>query len=78
MFSFLYFNACNFLNVFKKFQVVRTDAVHSVWLTIPKLSEICWQALIHYCPDLRHKSQDELLHMGIPLKFVQRIDWYDA
>ncbi|XP_033184557.1 scruin like at the midline isoform X1 [Bombus vancouverensis nearcticus] len=59
-------------------KVVRTDAVHSVWLTIPKLSEICWQALIHYYPDLRHKSQDELLHMGIPLKFVQRIDWYDA
>lgn len=59
-------------------QVVRTDAVHSVWLTIPKLSEICWQALIYYYPDLRYESQDELLHMGIPLKFVQKIDWYDA
>lgn len=59
-------------------QLDRTDAVHSVWLTIPKLSEMCWQAVIYYNPDIRHKTRDELLCMGIPLKFVQRIDWYDT
>lgn len=59
-------------------RIERTDEVHSVWLTIPKLSEICWQALIHYYPDsFKRRSQHELLHMGVPLKFVRRIDWYD-
>ncbi|CAK9821890.1 Kelch domain-containing protein 10 homolog [Anthophora retusa] len=54
-------------------KIVRTAAVHSVWLVIPKLSEMCWQALIYYYPDIAHRSQHELLNMGIPLKFVQRI-----
>ena len=58
-------------------EVVRTDAVHSVWLKIPKLSEICWQALIYYFPRLRRKSPNQLLYMGVPLKFVQRIDFLD-
>ncbi|EFN89737.1 kelch domain-containing protein 10 homolog [Harpegnathos saltator] len=57
--------------------IQRTNAVLSVWLTIPKLSEICWQALNHYCLDLRNRSPDELLRIGIPLKFVQRLDFYD-
>ncbi|XP_031841008.1 scruin like at the midline [Nomia melanderi] len=56
-------------------KVTRTDAVHSVWLKIPKLSEICFQALIHYFPHLYRKSPQELLGIGIPLKFVQRIDF---
>lgn len=59
-------------------EISRTDAIHSVWLTIPKLSEICWEALNYYYPHLRRKSFDELLHIGIPLKFLQRIDWYAA
>jgi len=58
-------------------QVQRTNAVYSAWLTIPKLSEICWQALNYYYPKLRDRSPDILLHIGIPLKFVQRFDFYD-
>lgn len=57
-------------------QVQRTNAVHSVWLTIPKLSEICWQALNHYCPNIIDKTPEELFKIGIPLKFVQRLDSY--
>lgn len=62
---------------FSSLQVQRTNAVHSAWLTIPKLSEICWQALNYYYPKLKDCSPDELLHMGVPLKFVQRLDFYD-
>ncbi|XP_076232236.1 scruin like at the midline [Calliopsis andreniformis] len=58
-------------------KVVRTDAVHSVWLKIPKLSEMCWQALIYYFPRLRYRSPVHLLRKGVPLKFVQRIDFFD-
>ncbi|KAG7202025.1 hypothetical protein KM043_004710 [Ampulex compressa] len=58
-------------------EVERTYAVHSVWLTIPKLTEICWEALNHYDLNLRKRSPKELLHMGIPMKFVHRIDCYN-
>ncbi|XP_014609183.1 PREDICTED: kelch domain-containing protein 10 homolog isoform X2 [Polistes canadensis] len=55
-------------------KAARTDAVYAVWLTIPKLSEICWLALNYYISDLRNRSPDKLLNLGIPLKFVQRLD----
>ncbi|XP_011691613.1 PREDICTED: kelch domain-containing protein 10 homolog [Wasmannia auropunctata] len=58
-------------------KVKRTNAIYSAWITIPKLSEICWQALNYYYRDLRNASPDKLLSMGIPLKFVQRLDSYD-
>ncbi|OXU26255.1 hypothetical protein TSAR_008733 [Trichomalopsis sarcophagae] len=55
-------------------EVARTDEIHSVWLTIPKLSEICWEALNFYHPDLKKKRQEDLLHIGVPLKFIRRFD----
>ncbi|XP_043504490.1 kelch domain-containing protein 10 homolog isoform X1 [Polistes fuscatus] len=55
-------------------KAARTDAVYAVWLTIPKLSEICWLALNYYISDLRNRSPDKLLNLGIPLKFVRRLD----
>ncbi|XP_043258534.1 kelch domain-containing protein 10 homolog isoform X1 [Colletes gigas] len=61
----------------KNNKVVRTAAVHSVWLKIPKLSEVCWQALIYYFPHLCHKSPHQLLLIGIPSKFVERITIFD-
>ncbi|XP_078045183.1 scruin like at the midline [Augochlora pura] len=56
-------------------EVARTDAVHSVWLKIPRLSEISWEALISYFPHLCRTSPHELLLIGIPIKFVERIDF---
>ncbi|XP_055629273.1 kelch domain-containing protein 10 homolog isoform X2 [Toxorhynchites rutilus septentrionalis] len=52
---------------------LRTNIVYKMWMTIPKLSEICWEALLHYSQELPAKSKNELLELGIPLKFVQRI-----
>ncbi|XP_012273253.1 kelch domain-containing protein 10 homolog [Orussus abietinus] len=52
----------------------RTDALYSVWLTIPKLSEICWEALNFYNQNLWRRTPSELLRMGVPLKFVRRIE----
>ncbi|XP_065077690.1 kelch domain-containing protein 10 homolog [Ochlerotatus camptorhynchus] len=52
---------------------VRTNVVYKTWMTIPKLSEICWEALQHYSPSIVRKSKSSLLEAGIPLKFVQRI-----
>lgn len=52
---------------------VRTNIVFKMWTTIPKLSEISWEAILHYCPNLAGISKSNLLEMGIPLKFVQRV-----
>lgn len=51
----------------------RTNEVYSMWTTIPKLSEISWQAVLHYNPILPTYSLDQLLEMGISLKFASRI-----
>lgn len=59
-------------------EMERTNAVYSAWLTIPKLSDICWQALNNYYPSLKYSSPDKLLHIGIPLKFVRILDSYNS
>ncbi|XP_063984372.1 kelch domain-containing protein 10 homolog isoform X2 [Diachasmimorpha longicaudata] len=51
---------------------IRTSDVHSAWLMIPSLSEICWEAVNHYY-ELRTKSKDELFDMGIPIKYIKRL-----
>ncbi|XP_011307343.1 kelch domain-containing protein 10 homolog [Fopius arisanus] len=50
----------------------RTSDVLSTWVIIPSLSEICWEAVNHYY-ELRAKSRDQLLDIGIPLKFINRL-----
>lgn len=58
----------------KRDEAERTDAVLSVWLTIPKLSEICWEAINYYYPNLQYHTTDDLLRVGIPMKYVRRLD----
>ncbi|XP_053685473.1 kelch domain-containing protein 10 homolog [Sabethes cyaneus] len=53
---------------------VRTNVIYKMWATIPKLSEICWEAIVHYSPSLTKTSKQKLLQIGIPAKFVERID----
>lgn len=52
----------------------RTRKVHSIWLKIPKLTEICWEALNYYHKDLKERTRDQLLDYGIPIKFIQRLE----
>lgn len=52
---------------------VRTNVIFKMWTTIPKLSEICWEAIVHYTPGLTQISRSKLLQIGIPAKFVERI-----
>ncbi|XP_015599088.1 kelch domain-containing protein 10 isoform X2 [Cephus cinctus] len=54
-------------------QTRRSDTVLAVWLKIPKLTEISWLALNHYCKNLKDMSKSDLLLLGIPLNFVQRL-----
>lgn len=52
----------------------RTNSVYSTWLCIPKLSEMCWEAILHYNPKITEWSQSKLLEIGIPKNYVQRIE----
>ncbi|KAK0178737.1 hypothetical protein PV327_007600 [Microctonus hyperodae] len=53
----------------------RTQDVLSVWLLIPKLSEICWEALGYYKNNWKNTSRNDLINLGIPRKFVERIQF---
>lgn len=52
----------------------RSNDIISTWLCIPKLSEICWDALLYYYPQLVNCSKETLIKNGIPRKFVHRIE----
>lgn len=54
----------------------RSNAVLSMWLCIPKLSEICWEALLFYYPDIVNLKHDSLCDIGLPKKFVNRLPNY--
>ncbi|GLH12868.1 Kelch domain-containing protein 10 homolog [Gryllus bimaculatus] len=51
----------------------RTAEVHSTWVCIPKLSEMCWEALVHYNQFIHNVPSANLLNCGIPAKFLSRI-----
>lgn len=52
--------------------LVRTNDLHKMWVQIPKLSEICWEALTYYQPTIADQSKEDLLYMGVPRKFADR------
>ncbi|XP_072943830.1 kelch domain-containing protein 10 homolog [Epargyreus clarus] len=53
--------------------ICRKNNLYKVWLCIPKLSEICWEALLSFSPKIDQIDRQTLLNMGIPLHFVDRI-----
>lgn len=56
----------------------RRNEVHTVWLKIPALSEMCWEALLQYtkvdasCDPVQ--IRDNFASVGVPRKFLQRIE----
>lgn len=51
---------------------MRTNELHKMWVKIPKLSEICWDALTFYHPTIADRRKEELLSVGVPRKFAER------
>lgn len=51
---------------------LRTNEVHKMWVKIPSLSEMCWDALTFYHPTIADRSKQELLSVGVPRKFAER------
>ncbi|KAJ8975863.1 hypothetical protein NQ317_015901, partial [Molorchus minor] len=53
--------------------VRRSNAIYSGWLCIPKLSEICWEAVLYYSPHINKCRSKDLIDIGFPRHFVQRL-----
>ncbi|CAG9783896.1 unnamed protein product [Diatraea saccharalis] len=51
----------------------RNNILYKVWLRIPKLSEICWEAMLNFHPNLDQVGRMNLLDIGIPIHFVNRL-----
>ncbi|XP_066253291.1 kelch domain-containing protein 10 homolog [Euwallacea similis] len=54
-------------------EVKRSNAVYSTWVCIPKLSELCWEAVLQYSPRIFKYSSADLINIGLPRHFVQRL-----
>ena len=52
---------------------IRTRIIQKIWLDIPSLAELCWQYLLDLCPDMLKLSRDELISLGIPRVFTERL-----
>lgn len=58
-------------------EVKRSNSVYTTWVCIPKLSELCWEAVLQYSPQIFKYSNHDLINMGLPRHFVQRLDYKD-
>lgn len=54
--------------------IERTNKVYATWLCIPKLSEMCWEAVLHYSPHIINYDREKLLNAGLPKSYVERLD----
>lgn len=51
----------------------RNNILYKVWVCIPKLSEISFEALLNFHPNLDQVDKTSLLRIGIPKHLVQRL-----
>lgn len=52
----------------------RNNHLHKMWLRIPKLSDMCWEALQVYNPALNKIEKSTLLQVGVPQKYAAQVD----
>ncbi|XP_075166906.1 scruin like at the midline isoform X2 [Haematobia irritans] len=51
----------------------RRNDLFKMWMTIPKLSDICWDAITHYNCNLDRFDRTTLLGAGIPDRYANRL-----
>ncbi|KAH8297428.1 hypothetical protein KR044_011709 [Drosophila immigrans] len=51
----------------------RRNDLYKMWMTIPKLSEMCWDAITYYNDNLDLYDRKALLRAGIPKRFTERL-----
>lgn len=53
---------------------VKTYQIYKMWVTVPKLSEMCWEAIVALQPKLHLYPAAWLRKLGIPDRFVNRLN----
>lgn len=66
-------NGCMYIFGGIEYNMRRRNDLYKMWMTIPKLSEICWDAITFYNPNLDKYKRSHLLKIGIPERFVDRV-----
>lgn len=51
----------------------RTNNLYKMWVTIPKLSSLAWDSILHYYPQIHRAPKKIILEKGIPLHFANRV-----
>ncbi|ALC42409.1 slim [Drosophila busckii] len=51
----------------------RRNDLYKMWMTIPKLSEMCWDAITYYNDNMDLYDRKTLLSAGIPKSFTDRL-----
>lgn len=51
----------------------RTNNLYKVWVEIPKLSVIAWEAVLFYYPKMLTIPKNFMLEKGVPMHFVTRV-----
>jgi len=51
----------------------RRNDLYKMWMTVPKLSEMCWDAITYYNDNLDLYDRKTLLGAGIPNRFADRL-----
>ncbi|KAI8038490.1 kelch domain-containing protein 10 homolog [Drosophila gunungcola] len=51
----------------------RRNDLYKMWMTVPKLSEMCWDAITYYNDNLDLYDRKTLLEAGIPKRFAERL-----
>ncbi|CAD6225376.1 GSCOCG00005647001-RA-CDS [Cotesia congregata] len=52
-------------------RLMEINTLYSSWLRIPRLTDICWDAVNHYYKDLNTKTDEELFNLGLPVNIVK-------
>lgn len=52
----------------------RSNEVFTTWLCIPKLSEMCWEALLTFNPCIVNAKREDLIDAGLPRRFIERLE----
>lgn len=42
-----------------------SSQIYSIWLCVPRLKQMCWQALLYYIPNISLLTEDQVIALGI-------------
>lgn len=57
---------------------IRTNDVYSMWLKIPSLSQMSWQALTMYIPNIGLLDKHSLFQAGVPMCYLNELEFADS